>query len=515
MDKQWSAIDTTLDVVVDVHIPVHPATYKLAPIAIACVCLQEYTQWHCSICDDPDGKFDLDNALSLIESWGITVDRSKFTYYNNPPSDWLHDKRNHLIWCTTAPLIANIDSDDYYYPTYLSSIVPAVIARRDIPGNFKGKRMAYSIPDRWLLDTLIDACGSGHWVYRREWQEHYQVWYDAYIDKTGRYGEVNRKVRNASDEAFLQNAERLDNTFNRYLLHLPEEEGKALRIRHGNNTCRFSVPPVIHKLATRPDEDMSQFLARVDYRFSDYYKKIAEEIDKTIATGYGLDEGVRPEDMPCVCICLWKRQDSGIEAVYRLAHEAPHVFVWHNGDFNLPDFGPNVTVFRSPKNIGPIGRFLLALSSGHRHVIYWDDDMIPKPGWYDGWCKYLSQVKDGHIIGQHGILGNKFASRVGARRELQEVDYIGTGGMMCKTMYASVSWIWQHPECYGLAEDVALCVGARRDYKAKLLAVPSLKEYFAWKNEKDANAIYVNRTKERAAMYDRMFPKDWECADRG
>jgi len=261
-------------------------------------------------------------------------------------------------------------------------------------------------------------------------------------------------------------------------------------------------------MSDRQDEDLSAFLAMVDERFRGLYRDVADEIDKDERRIYGKGYvRAASDDYPCVCIALWKRQDSGIEAVHKLAHEAKRVFVWHNGGFNLPDFGSNVEVVRSPRNAGPIARFLLALGSGFRNVIYWDDDMIPEPGYYAEYCKHLHRVNRGEIVAQHAMHGRTWATRSTCRVDGEECDYVGMGGTICKTVYAAAPKIWENRFCHMVADDVAMCLGAKELYGARLTGMPSLKSTFTWKNEADENSVYKTQTELRAKAYDDLFLK--------
>ena len=190
---------------VDIHIPIHEATYNYVPIVLACCAMQTYTEWHCTLADDPKGEFKLAPALELVESWGIPIDHSKCTVIKTK-SDWLHDKRNELIKRTKAPLVCNFDSDDYYMPDYLELMVKWLHDHADWQGVFRGCRENYNLVDRSISESTY-ANGAGHWLYRREWQCKRDVWFSAPIIN----GQPSSQM---SDCAFIATAQQKDAAFN-------------------------------------------------------------------------------------------------------------------------------------------------------------------------------------------------------------------------------------------------------------------------------------------------------------
>lgn len=201
-------------------------------------------------------------------------------------------------------------------------------------------------------------------------------------------------------------------------------------------------------------------------------------------------------DSPLVCLATWKRE-RGRDIVNALAKEAPQVIVWDNGIHDWSSMPDNVTIYWSSENIGPSGRFLAALSTNAKTVILWDDDMMPKAGYYEQWSK---PIDPGSIVGHHAFVGRKFRERQPVLKDGAKADYIGTGGMICMRGWCAGPIAWSGPrEVKWVAEDALLCriaVGGG----GTLVAMPSLARTFDWVDE-GKHAIFTERLAEREAWW--------------
>ena len=496
----WTPIDmSSLDAVIAIHVPVHH--YRLTPITLACICMQTFEQWHCYTMDDPDGQFDLGAALSLVESWGIEVDRTKFTAMQHPDSDWLHDKRNMLIDSTSEPVICNMDDDDYFYPSYLEVLIANLLQDDETYGTFRGHRQSYHLLHRFLVEDYVAGSGSGHWMYRREWRDKLDIRYDVYVHN-------GVKLRRASDDIFLKDIEAKDHTFNRRLVYFTQEKGLSIRIRHGHNTCRFGLRGL-------DDPDLLILKEMVDQRVYPYYVEVANQL----LTEFAMNEPELAHDNPIVCMATYGRQRTARDTIIFLAREAPQVIVWNNDDYDLGPLPANVRVIKSPINIGPIGRFLAAMTSEEQHVLFWDDDMLPVEGYYNKWCRFLPWVRQGAIVGHHAFRFIKDDTRYDNRQRvkgntIEHADYVGTGGMLCPRKYVNTRPVWNlSGDKRFCSEDIALCVGARAEHDANLLGVPGLKKTFTWQDELNKTALFKTHFTTRLKAFLELFPDHWEYAE--
>lgn len=244
--------------VVSIHVPTHHRDrigYEFTKIVCACICSQTFRHWRAYITDNADGSMDLDAILSEVESWGYDVDRSRFMSWTSR-FRYIHEKRNELIDVTAEPVIANFDDDDYRDPRYLEAVIEGLNSDRNIPGHFTGEHKSYDLIRLRFLAAPARRCGSGHWVYRREWLDRFGVRYSQY-----------RNQRSSSDEMFMQSAESQDATFTRRF-SVPVASGLGMRIRHGSNTCKFTHKNDID------DKNMAWLSQNVDARLIPQYRKI-------------------------------------------------------------------------------------------------------------------------------------------------------------------------------------------------------------------------------------------------
>lgn len=494
----WTTLQLDQDDLISIHVPVHH--YRLTPITLACICLQTFTNWQCYLIDDPDGNFNLNEALDLIEGWGIDVPREKFHIIKHPDSDWLHDKRNYLIDNTSEPVICNMDDDDYFYPTYLEVLITNLLHDDETYGTFRGLRKSYHLKHRFLVDDFVAGSGSGHWMYRREWRDKLDIRYGPYFLN-------GAKLRRASDDVFLRDIEAKDHSFNRHLVYFTQEKGLALRIRHGNNTCRFGLRGV-------DDPDFELLRGLVDERIFPYYVQVANELEEQVC----INEPESARDNPIVCMATFNRPVVARDTMVLLAREAPQVIVWNNDKYDLSPIPHNVQVINSPANIGPIGRYLAAMTTEREHILFWDDDMIPNAGYYSKWCRFLPWVRNGAIVGHHAFrfLKNQtdYNKRQRVKGRIEHCDYVGTGGMLTKRKYVTTRPIWKlENEQRFCAEDMALCFGARAEYDADLLGVPGLKKTFTWREEFNESALFNTHYEERCKTFKELFPDHWEYGE--
>lgn len=221
---------------------------------------------------------------------------------------------------------------------------------------------------------------------------------------------------------------------------------------------------------------------------------------------------------PWVAMCLWRRPDSGIEAMHKLAAEAPRVIVWHNGDFLLGDIPENVRVVHTPWNAGLMARFHAALMCRSDKVIIWDDDMIPHPGWYDAWRSCTSHGAH-EAVGQHGMYyartpaSNPWRYQILYGHRLR-CDYVGLGGLIVSRgairEAAPFSFVRELDESH--ADDIMLSI-LLGHMGVPMYCCPHLKQHFTWKNAHDEHSVYGRFKEERQRVWQEHFPfETWQYA---
>lgn len=270
---------------VDIHTLTHPPVYDLTAICMGCAALQWWGQWHMYICDDPDGDFDLDRAFERLDEWRIPHDKSRYAVMypaNDRITIW--DKRNFLLrYSTDANLIAIMDADDYYAPGYLATVLPPILRDPRINGQFYAERATYDIARLAYQSRYVGGGGSGHWVFKRAWQKYWDLWFEPLIEN----GRIQPR---GSDCMFRRRAKERDPDFRWVHARQYEHPGDAIRIRHGQNTCRFN-PPMSQ---LRPDPHLKMLSQLVEPRLFRAYQEVISARRKRSKPAVGGDVPVAP-----------------------------------------------------------------------------------------------------------------------------------------------------------------------------------------------------------------------------
>lgn len=228
------------------------------------------------------------------------------------------------------------------------------------------------------------------------------------------------------------------------------------------------------------------------------------------------------DNPPCVCIATWKRKGLDERIINALAAEAPRVYVWHNGKHALDvPTGRNVKLFRSPENFGSRCKYLPTFLLSEPDVIIWDDDHMPKKGWYALYEPYvLISRAIGAIISPRGkrvvdgVLPSGEPNMHKPTAPLEHVDYCDTQGMILPRRYIYNEFMWSEdrPWTRGCT-NTAVMIWARTRFDADLLVAPQLWDE-AMENiaHHDENALAREMGPYRQKRFAELFPADWEYA---
>jgi hypothetical protein len=174
-----------------------------------------------------------------------------------------------------------------------------------------------------------------------------------------------------------------------------------------------------------------------------------------------------------IIMCTWKRTEGFLKVIDQLNQQNFqdfHLYVWNNNPEMSEQFQEIAdvnckfpcTMFHSKKNIGGFGRFyfaryILDKDMHHGHCIFIDDDQTFEK---DSLEIFLNEAKPKQISSQWAWK-IKTLDYYGKANRIEvkggdEVDYCGTGGMVCDINIFSEDKLFECPEGYWFIEDLWL-----------------------------------------------------------
>lgn len=169
-----------------------------------------------------------------------------------------------------------------------------------------------------------------------------------------------------------------------------------------------------------------------------------------------------------VVMCAYKRLERLSTTLRQLSEQVScnaEVYIWNNSALEAPYVGRTISQYpsmainlhNSKLNIGGFGRFYYAREIAHKYpaVIFIDDDVDLDPT-----C-LLALAKEFRPRTIHSFFTFKFTSKRNFfdRNDSnpgEEVDYCGTGGMICDTSIFLKDGLFRCPAEYSFVEDVWL-----------------------------------------------------------
>lgn len=166
-----------------------------------------------------------------------------------------------------------------------------------------------------------------------------------------------------------------------------------------------------------------------------------------------------------VCLAVYQRIDVLPQLVRQLKNQTNQDFIlniWNNSNKRLTiddlDFPANrLEIYNSDYNVGSIGRFLLVPHTKGKCIIFIDDDLDLQPDFVEYmYNKWLENTEDIQGWFTRIFLGSYWNS-IPYNKEDEEVDYVGTGGMvLSRDIFDNNPCLLNPPPEYIKVEDLYL-----------------------------------------------------------
>lgn len=182
-----------------------------------------------------------------------------------------------------------------------------------------------------------------------------------------------------------------------------------------------------------------------------------------------------------VCLTIYQRPYRLDEILRQLKAQTIQNFkvnIWNNDgkELDVNTFPKNrIKVINSKENIGSQARFRLAKQTIGNPIIFFDDDEELNPNFveyhYNQYLKFGSKC----ILGWYTRTFDKESYWRSMRANYgEEVDYVGTGGMVLdRDIFDKEPLLQDIPEPFDKTEDLYLCYLARMKYGMKMIKIES------------------------------------------
>lgn len=224
-----------------------------------------------------------------------------------------------------------------------------------------------------------------------------------------------------------------------------------------------------------------------------------------------------------VIMCTWKREDGFSRVIDHLNKQdfkSFHLYVWNNNQ-ELSDSFQRIlneraefpcSIFHSKENIGGFGRFYLArhilkMGISNNFCVFIDDDQTFEN---NSLSVFTKEARTGEISSQWAWK-LKTLEYYGAANRInvpggQEVDYCGTGGMVCDLNIFSEDKLFECPKKFWFIEDLWLSFYANH-YKGYVLRKSSAK----FKNGSDQHNLFEKIKHLKSPMLKELVEEyNWE-----
>lgn len=182
------------------------------------------------------------------------------------------------------------------------------------------------------------------------------------------------------------------------------------------------------------------------------------------------------------------------------------LLVLNNSGAKLPEMDlkyPNrIFEFRPEDNVGPQGKYPLALYATNECIVFGDDDILTDPGLTNDLSKHWDENTIVSVLGRI-FDGNSYYTSSGYRGENLtdplEADWVGGGCTMTHRKHCAVN-VADCPH-FGMDDIWWQQVAKQRNSELKFLIAPTNKYHFT-KDDKDENALHLDpQTKKLREKY--------------
>lgn len=166
-----------------------------------------------------------------------------------------------------------------------------------------------------------------------------------------------------------------------------------------------------------------------------------------------------------VCLAVYQRVNTLKQLVEQLKNQTNQEFIlniWNNSDkpLNVEDLDfpeDRITIYNSSYNVGSIGRFLLVPHTTGKCIIFIDDDLDLQPDFveymYNRWVENPDDIQGWFTR----VFKDSYWNSIPYNKEDEEVDYVGTGGMvLSRDIFDNNPCLLNPPPEYVKVEDLYL-----------------------------------------------------------